>query len=363
MRENKIITFLLPGHGAQPCGGYKVVYEYANRLAADGCEVHIAYAGSLFWKKKSLYFKLTNVVRYLERRWKGYSCSRWFALDKRVKEHWCYSLCEQHVPQADIYVATSPYTVMYLKDYRTTAQKFYFIQGYENWGDVTDARLRETYHYPLRKIVISSWLEQIMQEEGESCELIPNGFDFSYFRKTIAPEERDARCISLCHHVATGKGCEYAYEALNIVRTRFPELKVLIYSAYPAPRTLPDWCEYHRMPDRVLHNNINNTAAIFVAPSLDEGWGLTVGEAMMCGQAVVCTDNRGFREMAEHEVNALMVPVKDSRALADAIIRLMEDDELRCRIARAGHASIQRFTWDNSYAKLRELFGIERKTS
>ena len=357
------ISFLLPGQGAQPCGGYKVVYEYANRLAAEGCEVHIAYAGSLFWRKKSLYFKLTNVVRYLERWWKGYSCRRWFALDKRVKEHWCYSLCEQHVPQADIYVATSPYTAMYLKDYQTSAQKFYFIQDYENWGDVTDARLRETYHYPLRKIVISSWLEQIMQEEGANCELIPNGFDFDYFSISIPVEEKEKTRVVMLNHNMERKGCKYGFEALHIVKEHCPALVVDLFGVPAAPASLPDWMHYYQTPDKETHNLLYNRAAIYLAPSVIEGWGLTVGEAMMCGQAVVCTDNRGFREMAEHEVNALIVPIKDSQALADAIIRLMEDDELRCRIARAGHASIQRFTWDNSYAKLRELFGIERTTS
>lgn len=363
MNSSTTITFLLPGHGVQACGGYKVVYEYANRLAADGCQVHIAYAGSLFWKKKTLYFKLTNIVRYLQQWLKGYSCRRWFTLDSRVKEHWCFSLSEQHVPKSDIYVATSPYTAMYLKDYKTTAKRFYFIQGYENWGDVTDKRLRETYHYPLHKIVISSWLQKIMEEEQEPCTKISNGFDFSYFKKEIEPESRNALCLSLCHHESAGKGCWYAYEALEQVRQKYPQLHVLIFSAYAKPINLPDWYTFHRMPKRELHNTINNKASIFLAPSLDEGWGLTVGEAMMCGQAVVCTDNRGFREMAEHEVNALMVPTKDSKALADAIIRLIEDDALRIRLAKAGYASIQRFTWDTSYAILSELFGIDRDTS
>ncbi|MDD6723064.1 MAG: glycosyltransferase, partial [Bacteroidales bacterium] len=64
------------------------------------------------------------------------------------------------------------------------------------------------------------------------------------------------------------------------------------------PSGLPEWIDYHQRPDDELHLRINNEAAIYIGTSRTEGWGLTVGEAMMCGQAVCCTDNAGFREMA-----------------------------------------------------------------
>ena len=59
------ITFLFPNSGNQLSGGLKVVCEYANRLAADGHMVHIAYAGSIFWGKKTWFYKLTGIFRYL----------------------------------------------------------------------------------------------------------------------------------------------------------------------------------------------------------------------------------------------------------------------------------------------------------
>ena len=105
---NKKITFLFPGIANRAIGGYKVVYEYANRLVADGHKVNFVYSGSLFWKKKSLYFKLTNCVRYIQMFIKGYGCRKWFNLDKRVKEHLTLSLNYRHVPKSDIYICTSP---------------------------------------------------------------------------------------------------------------------------------------------------------------------------------------------------------------------------------------------------------------
>jgi glycosyltransferase involved in cell wall biosynthesis len=63
---------------------------------------------------------------------------------------------------------------------------------------------------------------------------------------------------------------------------------------------------------------------------------------------LVSTDNGGVREYAEHEVTALLSPPKNPEALAQNIVRLLENDDLRIRIAKAGHERIQQFTWERS---------------
>ena len=355
---NSIITFIFPHPVDGPTGGYKVVYEYANRLVADGYRVNIVYSGSLFWKRKSLYFKLTNCVRYVERLIKGYSGRRWFDLDKRVKEYFTLSLNYQHLPKSDIYVATSPYTAMYVKDYPTD-RKYYFIQDYENWGAVTDEILRSTYHYPMNKIVISNWLKKIIDEEKEDCALIPNGFDFNYFRYIKPIDKRDKFSVVMLYHEMERKGCKYGFEALDLVKKRYPQLKVTLFGTPERPDDLPEWYEYYQRPNRDTHNRIYNETVIFLGTSNIEGWGLTVGEAMMCGAAVVCTDNMGYLEMAVHEENALVSPVRDAQALADNIIRLFEDDELRCRLVTNAMEHIKQFTWDRAYKRFLEVLDLK----
>jgi glycosyltransferase involved in cell wall biosynthesis len=308
--------------------------------------------------KKPLYFKLTNCVRYVQRLIKGYSGRRWFDLDKRVKEHFTFSLNYRHLPKSDIYVATSPYTAMYVKDYPTD-KKYYFIQGYENWGGVTDEMLHSTYRYPLKKVAVANWLKEIIEGVGEKCEAIPNGFDFNYFRYTKPIDERDKFTIVMLYHTAELKGCKYGFEALELVKQRYPQLRVILFGTPERPTDLPEWYEYYQRPDREMHNRIYNEASIFLGTSNIEGWGLTVGEAMMCGAAVVCTDNKGYLEMVVHEENALVSPVRDARGLEDNIMRLIEDDELRCRIATNAMEHIKQFTWDRAYKKLLEVLGLK----
>lgn len=354
-----IICFLFPGPGNVPCGGLKVIGEYANRLAQDGNQVHIAYAGSLFWRKKSLYFKLTNVVRYVQRIFRGYSCRSWFPLDPRVKEHYVFSLNYHHVPQANIYIASNPYTAMYLKNYPIAdSRKFYFIQGYENWGDVTDEKLKETYHYPFQKIVISNWLKRIMDEEQVACTVVPNGFDFNYFQLNIPIEKKDKYKIAMIYSSIPLKGCKYGLKALDIVKKKYPQLKVVMFGSSGVPETWRDWYEFYLYPNKEIHNRILNESSIFLATSLQEGWGLSIGEAMICGQAVVCTDNSGYKEMAIDGHNAMVCPIKDSKGLAEKICLMLEDDNLRIRLAKQGHVDIQKFNLNNSYKKFKSVLGV-----
>ncbi len=345
------VVFMLPGVGDRPAGGFKVVYEYANRLAARGHRVHIAYAGSLRWSRKTLYYKLTGVVRFVQRWLKGRTCRGWFALDPRVKEHLTLSLCERHVSRGDVYVATSPLTAQYLGEYRRPCRRVYFIQGYENWGGMSDEELRATYHLPLRKIVISRWLERILrEEEGVECAVVPNGFDFKFFELTTAPEDREAASVSLVYGSKALKGWKYAEEAVRRLRERYGErLRVQVFGAEARPAGMSEWMEYTQQPTREQHNAINNSSAVFMATSLQEGWGLPVGEAMMTGQAVVCTDCLGYREMARDGENALMVPAGDAEALYAAACRVIDDRELRLRLARRGLEDIRAFDIEASF--------------
>lgn len=355
--HSKNICFIFPHPPSGPTGGYKVVYEYANRLAKDGFDVKIAYSGSVFWKKKPFKFKITNIYRYFETFLKGYSSRKWFPLDKRIGEVFPFSMNYRHIPKADIYFATSPYTAWYLNKYPIESErKFYLIQDKEDWGSGLKAILKSTYKMPLQKIVVSKWLWRMLKNEyKEESVLIPNGFDFNKFKLTIPIDKKDKYSISILYHNMERKRCEDAISALKLVKGKIPQLRVKAFGVPQSPANLPEWIEYYQQPDDETHNRINNECAIYIGSSENEGWGLTVGEAMICGQAVCCTDNEGYREMAIDGKTALLSPVRDPKALADNIIKLIEDDDLRIKIAKNGNKYIRSFTWDKSYLKFKQI--------
>jgi len=59
-------------------------------------------------------------------------------------------------------------------------------------------------------------------------------------------------------------------------------------------------------------------------------------EAAACGRAIVATDVPGRREIVRHNENGLLVPPRDSKALADALKILIENPELRAKMGARG---------------------------
>lgn len=343
------ISFLLPGLGCKPGGGYKIVYEYANRLILSGFDVEILYPIRMYGKG----FKpiIGTIYRLFMVVIGKYSCKKWFDLYDNVKESVVWDLKEKNVPSSDYYIATACHTSRYLNLYNSVDEnhKIYYIQGYEVWGGETKQSVVDTYRFNMRKITTSKWLHKKILQYTEYCERVPLGFDFSYFQKQIDFAQRNNKIIAMLYHKEPSKGCAICFAALDKVKKKYPQLIVNIFGVSNRPKNLPDWYIYYKRPNKQEHNHIYNESAIFIGASSNEGWGLTIGEAMICGAAVVCTETSGYLEMAIDNKTALVSPIGDIEALANNIILLIENDSLRIRLAQRGNQYIKQFSWENSY--------------
>ncbi|HEX6387741.1 MAG TPA: glycosyltransferase family 1 protein [Anaerolineae bacterium] len=87
-------------------------------------------------------------------------------------------------------------------------------------------------------------------------------------------------------------------------------------------------------------------AAVFVFPSLYEGFGLPVIEAMACGTAVACSNTSSLPEVAGDA--ALYFDPAIPRAIAGAIGRLLADEGLRNELAQRGMAQAAQFSWSKT---------------
>ncbi len=98
------IKFVVTCVAWKPAGGLKMIYEYANRLASDGHDVHVYYSiKCLRWQ--DFKERLKKVARYAYFRMgiSYYGCRSWFKLHPSVKEHFSWALTPRVVGTADIY--------------------------------------------------------------------------------------------------------------------------------------------------------------------------------------------------------------------------------------------------------------------
>lgn len=344
------INFILTGSAHRPIGGFKVVYEYANRFARDGHEVVLIHPQMVSRPKLRIKDFLKWILFWQRKLLNGYKPTTWFKLDPKIKFMWVPYLRADVVPDGDVTIATGWATANFVAELpERTGDGYYFIQHLETWAANDANAVLETWKLPLRKIVIARWLKDYASSIGEKACYVPNGLDFNAFDVDVPRNVRAPASVTLLNHWRPYKGTKDALQALFQVKEVCPDLAVTLFGIAKPIERLPPWITFYQNPTQEQLRSLYNQSSIFVAPSHTEGWGLTACEAMMCGCAVVATDVGGHREFAINNETALMVPPNDVEALANAIQLAISDKELRERLTDAAIDNLKKFKWETSY--------------
>jgi len=97
-----------------------------------------------------------------------------------------------------------------------------------------------------------------------------------------------------------------------------------------------------------------NAAEVFVFPSMFEGFGLPVIEAMACGTPVICSNVTALPEVAGEA--AVLIDPRSAQGIAGALERVMSDERLRGELAEKGLARAGEFSWPRTAAQTLEIY-------
>jgi len=78
-----------------------------------------------------------------------------------------------------------------------------------------------------------------------------------------------------------------------------------------------------------------STSHVMVLPSVEDGWGMVMGQAMACGCPVICSDHTGGPDLYSHGVEGFIVPIRSADAIAESLQRLADDPALRQSMSEA----------------------------
>ena len=355
------IVIALPSYLNRPSGGFHVHYKYADLLSRRGHDVTVVFPRRVEERVSGIKSRLKAPLWALRLRIKNRPLVPWFPRDSRVRLRLLRNLDANLLPSADLLIATSWHTAEALADVPPRCgRKFYIVYDHEHLMTAdpsTRQRIEHTYRLSFGMIATSSVIaETIRRCGGEPLAQIPCGLDLTEFGTDVPSEQRDRLTLGFPTRTETLKGAADAVEAAALLRTRFGDkLRVTTFGSRRI--AMPEWIEWVDYPSQRRLRQFYNHPSSFMFPSHFAGWGLPGVEAMACGAALVTAANGGSRDYALNGETAMVVPPREPRQLADAVGKLIEDDALRLRLARAGEAFVQRFTWEDSIGRLSAVLG------
>lgn len=213
----------------------------------------------------------------------------------------------------------------------------------------------KTYHLPLNRIANSTWLKNILKRKyGYDVPMVNPALQHEVFYPRTAEKEAAGNYV-LSLGKTGWKGFQDALKAFEIVAQQKRDVKLKAYAQErPALESNVPF-EFIKSPSDEELAQIYSSAELMICPSWCESFPLFPLEAMACGCPVVTTPY-GTEDYAVHEDNCLVVPPKDPRQLADAVMRLLDDEDLRERFKKEGPRTAKKFTWDKTVDAAEGLF-------
>ncbi len=202
-------------------------------------------------------------------------------------------------------------------------------------------------------------------------EIIPFGADVDFYRPLKTSENENIFQILAVGYLIERKGFEYLIRSMEHVLKEHENVQLTIVGSGPLEKKLKDLIK-----DLELKNNVKiiknvsddellhlyNLSDLFVLPSIvdsqgnTEGLGVVLLEAMACQLPVIGSNTGGIPDIIQDGETGLLVPEKDISGLSNAILKLIENGNLRKQLAINGYNKVRKkFSWEHvagSYLKI-----------
>ncbi len=364
-------------YSTQPRGGVVHTLALAEQLQGLGHHVHIYALGKHgqagFFRPVSVPFTLIPCADLGEAE----------PMDERIQRYiraYCEFLSAGEGREYDVHHAQDCISGNALWNLREAGKVPHFIRTVHHIDDFTSPSLiecqnRSIFRPDFRIVVSRYWQERLSLEFGVEAVVIHNGVDVRRFRPPTAAERAEARAmlgIGEQFVVLNIGGIDPRKNSIKLLRAFLAARRVLAARGLEAAllnaggATLLDYRAYRESYfEELAASGLEENRDIFMLgvvpeemvrqlywaadamafPSVKEGWGLVVLEALGTRLPVLTSDLPVFREYLRDGENALLVDPGDEGAIAAGLVWLATDGALRHRLATAGPDTAESFSW------------------
>lgn len=171
---------------------------------------------------------------------------------------------------------------------------------------------------------------------------VPYGFDQRHFN--VAGSQSKAFTVLYVGSISVRKGVRYLIQAFE--KLRHPQKRLVLVG----PQTDPDGLKGLSIPDNVMFMGslkgeqlaqAYRTADVFCLPSLEDGFGLVLGEALSFGLPIITTTNTGGSDIFTNDREGFIVPIRDADSIYQKLQLLADDEDLRQTMQQAARDKAQ----------------------
>ena len=212
---------------------------------------------------------------------------------------------------------------------------------------------------------VKAHLRDDLDVNEDRIRLVYNGVDTDRFSRSYSADElgtirrsiglRGGKVIGTIGRLSPVKGQKFLVEAMADLVTHVSDIEAVIVGDGPEGETLMDLASSLGIRDKVhfitscvdTHKYLS-IMDIFVFPSIKEGLGLALLEALAAGKACIASNVGGIADIIEDGQSGVLVEPCEWRGIADAVLRLMSDDGFKESLGASGRALVKsRFDIDH----------------
>jgi starch synthase len=219
----------------------------------------------------------------------------------------------------------------------------------------------EEKEYELADFVVvpSEYSKKSFIEKGVSKDKVIKialGSSLLRFKKISDPDSEIFTALFV-GQVSLRKGFLYLLEAFNKLKIQKKRLVVVGALSADVKKIIKEkkidlsQVEFHHFIANAELYKFYNQAHVFVLPSIEDGFGMVMAEALACGCPVIATENTGARDLFENEKEGFIVPIRNVNILVEKMQQLYEDKALRAKMSDAAQEKIKSIGGWDTYGK------------